>query len=166
MRIRVAGTIPLIAVSDSLPLTDAAAASVVNRCGIRHGDERDPQRVRDLATLLDLSNAARRIPANGRDAADSFGQRSAVTTRGSCHMKLCEYTRSACERFFARGSYHWHIITPASLAKRPASVGILIKKATTFDGSRYWYLGFYFASAGGSQAHISDGSGFSDFCSA
>ena len=99
MRIRVAGTIPLIAVSDSLPLTDAADASVVNRCGIRHGDERDPQRVRDLATLLDLSNAARRIPANGGDAADSFGQRSAVTTRGSCHMKLCEYTRSACERF-------------------------------------------------------------------
>ncbi len=47
---------------------------------------------------------------------------------------------------FARGSYHR---IPASLATRPASVGILIKKATTFDGSRYWYLGFYFASAGG-----------------
>ncbi len=40
MRIPVAGTIPLIAVSDSLPLTDAADASVVKRCGIRHGDER------------------------------------------------------------------------------------------------------------------------------
>ena len=67
MRIRVAGTIPLIAVSDSLPLTDAADASVVNRCGIRHGgDERDPQRVHDLAILLDLrplrvSNAAARL---------------------------------------------------------------------------------------------------------
>ncbi len=76
MRIRVAGAIPLIAVSGSLPLTDAADASVVNRCGIRHGDERDTQRVRDLATLLDLSNAARRIPVSGRDAADSFGKRS------------------------------------------------------------------------------------------
>ncbi len=44
------------------------------------------------------STVARRIPANGGDAANSFGQRSAVTTRGSCHMKLCEYTRSAYER--------------------------------------------------------------------
>ncbi len=100
LTIRVAGTTPLVAAAGSLPLADAAdAPSAVSRCGIRHGDERDPQRVRDLATLpgLALSNAARRTPANGGDAVDSIGQRSVVATqtRGSCHVKLGEYNRSA-----------------------------------------------------------------------
>ncbi len=85
---------------------------------------------RDLPVQpMPVSWTSESIPANSGDAAGSLGECSVMRTRGSCHMALCQYTRSAYEHVFAPGSLS------SSYHRAPASVLNGPPASASSDGS-------------------------------